>query len=78
MSPTVDDTMVAIRNIYNTVLKSTPSATIFGRDVLSNIPYVADWNKMDVVDKNRWNALVNARSLIVYPITMQNMRGLTR
>jgi hypothetical protein len=46
MSPTVDDTMVAIRNIYNTVLKSTPWAAIFGRDMLFDIPYMADWNEI--------------------------------
>ena len=46
MSPTVDDTMVAIRNIYNTALKSTPWAAIFGRDMLFDIPYMADWNKI--------------------------------
>ena len=29
---------------YHTVLKSTPGAAIFGRDMLFDIPYVADWN----------------------------------
>jgi hypothetical protein len=53
MSPTVEDTMIedflvdaswAIRSTYHTVLKSTPGAAIFGRDMLFDIPYVADWN----------------------------------
>jgi len=54
MSDTIDDTMIedflvdaawAIRSTYHTVLKSTPGAAIFGRDMLFGIPYVADWNK---------------------------------
>ena len=55
MSPTVDDTMIedflvdaawAIRSTYHTVLKSTPGAAIFGRDMLFDIPFVADWNEI--------------------------------
>ena len=53
MSETVNDEMIedflvnaawAIRSTYHTVLKSTPGAAIFGRDMLFDIPYVADWN----------------------------------
>ena len=53
MSETVEDTMIedflvdvawAICSTYHTVLKSTPGAAIFGRDMLFDIPYVADWN----------------------------------
>ena len=53
MSETIEDTMIedplvdaawAIRSTYHTVLKSTPGAAIFGRDMLFDIPYVADWN----------------------------------
>ena len=28
------------------VLKASPGATIFGRDMLFDIPYIADWNKI--------------------------------
>ena len=54
MSPTVNDTMIedfsvdaswAIRSIYHTVLKSTPRADIFGRNMLFDIPFVANWNE---------------------------------
>ena len=59
MSETVEDSMIedflvdaawAIRSTYHTVLKSTPGAAIFGRDMLFDIPYVADWN---VIGKRR-------------------------
>ena len=59
MSETVKDTMIedflvdaawAIHSTYHTVLKSTPGAAIFGRDMLFDIPYVADWN---VIGKRR-------------------------
>jgi hypothetical protein len=36
----------AIRSTYHTVLKASPGAAIFGRDMLFDIPYMADWNKI--------------------------------
>ena len=30
----------------HTVLKASPGAAIFGRDMLFNIPFLADWNKI--------------------------------
>ena len=36
----------AIRSTYHTVLKASPGAAIFGQDMLLNIPYIADWNKI--------------------------------
>jgi len=53
MSPTITDEMITdfivdaaweICSTYHTVLKSTPGAAIFGRDMLFDIPYIADWN----------------------------------
>jgi hypothetical protein len=36
----------AICSIYHTVLKASPGAAIFGRDMLFDIPFVADWHKI--------------------------------
>ena len=36
----------AIRSTYHTVLKASPGAAIFGRDMLFDIPFVADWYKI--------------------------------
>jgi hypothetical protein len=36
----------AIRSTYHTVLKSSPGAAIFARDMLFDIPYIADWTKI--------------------------------
>jgi hypothetical protein len=36
----------AIRSTYHTVLKASPGAAIFGHDMLFDIPYLADWNKI--------------------------------
>ena len=53
ISPTIDDTMIedflvdaswAIRSNYHTVLKSTPGADVFGRDMPFDVPYIADWS----------------------------------
>ena len=37
----------AIRSTYHTVLKASPGKAIFGRDVLFDIPYIADWTKIE-------------------------------
>ena len=36
----------AIRSTYHTVLKASPGAAIFGRDMLFDIPFLADWHKI--------------------------------
>ena len=36
----------AIHSTYHTVLKASPGAAIFGRDMLFDIPFRADWNKI--------------------------------
>ena len=36
----------AIRSTYHTVLKASPGAAIFGRNMLFDIPYIDDWNKI--------------------------------
>ncbi len=36
----------AIRSTYHMVLKVLPGAAVFGRDMLFDIPFIADWNKI--------------------------------
>jgi len=42
----IDNAVWAIRSTYHTVLKASPGAAIFGRDMLFDIPVVADWHKI--------------------------------
>eukprot|EP00804_Cyclotella_cryptica_P022244 CCRYP_017936-RA/>CCRYP_017936-RA protein AED:0.42 eAED:0.44 QI:0/0/0/1/0/0/2/0/241 len=35
-----------ICSTYHTVLKASPGAAIFGRDMLFDVPFLADWNKI--------------------------------
>ncbi len=42
----LDNAAWAIRSTYHTVLKASPGATIFGRDMLFDVPFIADWNKI--------------------------------
>jgi hypothetical protein len=37
------DATWAIRSTHHTVLKASPGTAIFGRDVLFDIPFIADW-----------------------------------
>jgi hypothetical protein len=40
------DAAWAIHSTYRKVLKASPGAAIFGRDILFDIPFLADWNKI--------------------------------
>ncbi len=42
----LSDTTWAICSTYHTVLKVSPGAAIFGRDILFDIPFIADWHKI--------------------------------
>jgi hypothetical protein len=42
----LDNAAWAIHSTYHTVLKASPGAAIFGRDMLFIIPFVADWRKI--------------------------------
>ena len=46
ISDFIADASWAIRSTYHTVLKASPGAAIFGRDMLFDIPYIADWYKI--------------------------------
>jgi hypothetical protein len=35
-----------VRSTYHTVLKTSPGAAIFGRDMLFDVPFLADWSKI--------------------------------
>eukprot|EP00804_Cyclotella_cryptica_P012263 CCRYP_013852-RA/>CCRYP_013852-RA protein AED:0.46 eAED:0.46 QI:0/0/0/1/0/0/2/0/146 len=36
----------AVCSTYHTVQKTSPGAAIFGRDMLFDVPYIADWSKI--------------------------------
>eukprot|EP00804_Cyclotella_cryptica_P030704 CCRYP_009131-RA/>CCRYP_009131-RA protein AED:0.45 eAED:0.45 QI:0/-1/0/1/-1/1/1/0/137 len=47
----------AVRFTYHTVLKTSPGAAIFGKDMLFDVPYIADWSRIGEyrqkqIDKN--------------------------
>ena len=55
MADTVDESDIAdfltnaawaVRSTYHTVLKTSPGAAIFGRDMLFDVPFLADWSKI--------------------------------
>ncbi len=43
----LDNAAWAICSTYHMVLKASPGAAIFGRDILFDIPFVADWCKIE-------------------------------
>jgi hypothetical protein len=42
----LSDAAWAVRFTYHTVLKASPGAAIIGRDMLFDIPFIADWQKI--------------------------------
>ncbi len=42
----IDNAAWAIRSTFHTVLKASPGAAIFGREMLFNILFVADWKQI--------------------------------
>jgi hypothetical protein len=42
----IDNAVWAICSTYHTVLKASPGAAIFGRDMLFDIPFIADWKQI--------------------------------
>jgi hypothetical protein len=42
----LSDAAWAICSTYHTVLKASPGAAIFGQDMLFDIPFIADWQKI--------------------------------
>jgi hypothetical protein len=42
----LSDTAWAVCSTYHTVLKTSPGAAIFGQDMLFDIPFIADWQKI--------------------------------
>ncbi len=56
----LSDAAWAIRSTYHTVLKASPGAAIFGQDMLFDIPFIADWQKIGE-HRQRLTDLNNAR-----------------
>jgi hypothetical protein len=42
----LDNMAWAIHSTHHTVLKASPGAAIFGRNMLFDITFIADWNKI--------------------------------
>ncbi len=42
----IDNAAWAIHSTYHTVLKASPGAAIFGRDMLFDISFIADWKQI--------------------------------
>ncbi len=56
----LSDAAWAVHSIYHTVLKASPGAAIFGQDMLFDIPFIADWQKIGEY-RQRLTDLSNAR-----------------
>jgi hypothetical protein len=56
----IDNEAWAIRSTYHTVLKASPGAANFGRNMLFNMPFIADWKQIgefrqSMTDRNNNN-----------------------
>ena len=53
----------AVRSTYHTVLKTSPGVAIFGRDMLFDIPFLADWSKKGNIDKNKRTRIMSKKTV---------------
>jgi hypothetical protein len=51
----IDNAAWAICSTYHTVLNASPGAAIFGRDMLFDIPFVADWKQIGEYRQHQTN-----------------------
>ena len=58
----LSDASWAIRSTHHTVLKTSPGAAIFGRDMLFDIPFVADWYKIGEFRKHKLTVILPAKT----------------
>ena len=58
----LSDAAWAARSTYHTVLKASPGAAIFEQDMLFDIPFIADWQKIGEY-RQQLTDLSNAREL---------------
>ncbi len=62
----IDNAVWAIRSTYHTVLKASPGAAIFGRDMLFDIPFVADWHNLETTGNARRIAVTYVKKANVW------------
>jgi hypothetical protein len=48
----LSDTAWVVCSTYHTVLKASPDAAIFGQDMLFDIPFIADWQKLENIGRD--------------------------
>ena len=54
-----------IHSTYHTVLKTLPGAAIFGRDMLFDIPFLADWSKLGEYRQNKGTRILSKKTVAV-------------
>lgn len=58
------DVLLEKFSMYQTVLFSSPIDAIFGRDMLVDIPYLVDWNKISG-DRNQAQLLIMVQCIVM-------------
>ena len=54
----------AVCSTFHTVLKTSPGAAIFGRDMLFDIPFLADWSKIGEYKQLQYGLGLSTRGLM--------------
>jgi hypothetical protein len=55
----------AVCSIYHTVLKTSPGAAIFGRDMLFDVPFLADWSKIGENRQKKQTRIMSKKAVAV-------------
>ncbi len=57
------DAAWAIRSTYHTILKASPGAAIFGRDMLFDIPYIVTGAKLETTCNTKLILTLNVKTI---------------
>jgi hypothetical protein len=58
----LDNTAWAICSTYHTVLQASPGAAIFGRNMLFDIPFIANWDKIGDYKQHQTNLIMACKN----------------
>ena len=55
----------AVHSTYHTVLKTSPGVAIFGRDMLFDVPFLADWSKIGEYRQNKRTRILSEQTVAI-------------
>ena len=62
----LQSTACAIRSTYHTTLQATPLQLVYSRDMIHNIEFKANWNRIQKENKTQFTSLIKKKIRVRY------------